>query len=161
MSSAFAIVDGSVGWKRIGQKVTIDSNPFARLKYYLSCVKTCIPGLSDLPEQLTDHTKYRNLSVNEMLAIVALVGVYDIKTMIRAGIFVPDFDSVICKDFSNDFLEITDRRVTAVAVGSVILAGRQVKVSKKMLFTENWVKNNFLTPISEALTKLQVAKALR
>jgi hypothetical protein len=149
------IVHGhQTGIQCTGTRAEVPSDPFARLKYYLNCVKFCIPGLSSLPSCLTDQSDYDDLDLVEKTAVVALAMRFDIKVMMKANLFIPDFDKRICETSSNEFFKITDKKVSAIATSSVIVAGERVQVTKLMLFTESWAKSNFFTPLEAAVREI-------
>jgi hypothetical protein len=133
---AIAVHRHQIGIENTGQTTQVPDDPLARLQYYLSVVKSCIPGLSNLPTYLTNYANYRNLTREQKLLILVLADQLDLQTMVQAHIFIPDFDRDICVNSGNGFFKITDRQVAAIATSSAMMAGQQVAITTIMLFTE-------------------------
>jgi hypothetical protein len=135
--------------------VEISTNPFATLKYYLRCVSCCLPGISDLPDYVTDFSNYRNMDRDEKMTVLALATRFDLKTMVSAEIFILDRDEEICRYWGNEHFQITESRFAGLATSSVVIAGLRVEVTNVMFYTRKWAQRFFTDPLQSARQSLQ------
>jgi hypothetical protein len=144
--------------KKTGQRCQTPNDPIALLQYYMNCLKGCIPSLANrLPSYVTNYANYRNLTRQQKQTVVAYAEEYDIQTMRRAHVFELDANRGVCIDCGNEFVEITDEQVTAIAVRSAAFVQHQVEVKKKMFYTEQWATNNYYDPLRAAPGAIQLA----
>jgi hypothetical protein len=148
-----------VDMKPNGRVVTVPSNDFARLKYYLNCVNNCFndDGEDLIPGNLRDYDRYYSLPEGEKLAILALcAGLLNVKNLIGKVFFLLD---ELEDGYGNRFYEITET-VELVALGIradrvVGIGGSKKEVTTIMLVTEGWIDTNFVNPMKEAAQSLQ------
>jgi hypothetical protein len=90
------------------------------MMYYLNCA-THVTTLA-IQAHLTDYQNWRNLTDTDFLLLGGLAKRLTPSVLTRAGVFILDSDHSLCRPgFSGAFLEITDRRVTALASRDVYL----------------------------------------
>lgn len=54
----------------------------------------------------------------------------------------------------NRFLELSSTQTTFVASSSVLIAGRQRRVTEIMLYKPSWMQDNYLGPIERMASKI-------
>eukprot|EP00276_Gloeochaete_wittrockiana_P012215 CAMPEP_0184373598 /NCGR_PEP_ID=MMETSP1089-20130417/164587_1 /TAXON_ID=38269 ORGANISM="Gloeochaete wittrockiana, Strain SAG46.84" /NCGR_SAMPLE_ID=MMETSP1089 /ASSEMBLY_ACC=CAM_ASM_000445 /LENGTH=366 /DNA_ID=CAMNT_0026716569 /DNA_START=52 /DNA_END=1148 /DNA_ORIENTATION=+ len=156
-------MDVLAGRKRLGVEdvstnVTVSSNCWARLMYYLDSVNSCLNDDGDdlVPRSLRNHEMYYALSEDEKLVILAVcTGPLLISNLVGKILFpAKDLDGN-----SNKFYKITET-TELVALGIradrvVGIGGSKKEVNTIMLMTEGWANKNFFKPLEEAARSLQ------
>ena len=156
-------MDVLAGRKRLGVEdvstnVTVSSNCWARLMYYLDSVNSCLndDGEDLVPRSLRNHEMYYALSEDEKLVILAVcTGPLLISNLVGKILFpARDLDGN-----SNKFYKITET-TELVALGIradrvVGIGGSKKEVNTIMLMTEGWANKNFFKPLEEAARSLQ------
>ena len=140
----------TIGVKAIGRPVSVPNNPKARLMYYLNCM--CIVLSLDQTgyniRRLTQYNNYTSLTEDETAALVLLCTLLDPITLNGVCIFN---DDEACGGSDNKFYEINSRQTTFAAADTVLVGGIRVSVKKVMCFKMNWLKKNYVTPLTQLL----------
>ena len=71
MAAVIGIQRDQTGIKAVGTHVTVSSDPYARLMYYLSCVHSCVPDL-EIPLKYRTYATYYNLNDQERIELTVL-----------------------------------------------------------------------------------------
>ena len=138
-----------VGYKATGRTVTVPSNNFARLMYYLNCVASITDLDKIIPSSLRDYNEYSSLTYSEKKQLVKLCFILTPKFFVQNKVFINDDElHILPENTSNQFYEVNDTRIGVHINSGLTIAGRRVTVSKYMVFERNWIKNNWENPIS-------------
>ena len=128
----------------IGRSVTVPTNDYAKLMYYLSCVFTVIQYEEN--NKLTDYENYYLLNKDEEKALILLALLFEPKLFLEAKIFVYE-PNLIPYGYTNEFYKITDERIGVHVNQEIFIKGRAVRVLKIMACDSNWLLNNYYKPM--------------
>jgi len=143
-----------------GVEVSVPSNSIARLQYYLHSVGTCIPEF-ELKELITNYKSYYTLSEEDKTAVVLFATILSPDEFIGKLIFPVEENSRVLNGRSNEFYKLTETKTLTGVVGDqklegvVVVQGKQVNVSKIMVFSENWIVRNFIEPMKAEAWRIQ------
>lgn len=144
-----------------GTRTTIPNDNIGKLSYYLYCIGACIPGVVD--EQFTDYENYYYFSAETKQAIIILAAILKPSILEGRVIFRASTSDMnaIKPGFSNAFLTLTERtNLTFMDVdesGAMGLNLKNTEVTKKMLYTETWLNNYYITPLQRIEQELNRA----
>ena len=146
-------MQANVGYNRLrikdtSTKVFVPNNDIARLMYYLECVFTVLK--CNKYSEYTDFNNYYSLSNSDINELIKLVKIFDPKIMIGAKVFVLEEDLVM----DNKFIEITDETMNIHLNEEIVIGGIVTKVSQKMLFTSQWILNNYYNPLKRLTQRI-------
>ena len=134
-----------IGIKKIGRKVIVPQNPYAKLMYYLSCVDTLIQY--NFNQRLINYEQYYNLTEKEKQSIKFLAYLLTPNILLKYNIIINKPE--LCGNCSNEFYEITDTKLGFHTNSIISIGGIDVKVRKIMAFQGNWIENNYYRPLTE------------
>jgi len=145
-------IESATMWKEemnieaVGSKVTVPNNPYAKLQYYLSIMKSLVPSF-DLPEELVDYTRYYNLSSDAKKLVLLLSVIFSPDEVLNKLIFVVENGSQLLHGFSNEIYKISNATSFLHVQKDLIIDGKVVEIVKIMVCSENWLKNNWIDPV--------------
>ena len=146
-------MQANVGYNRLRIKDTstralVPNNDIARLMYYLKCVFTVLK--CNKYSEYTNYNNFYSLSNSDINELIQLVNKFDPKIMIGAKIFLLDDDL----DMGNRFIEITDETMNIHANEEIVIGGIVTKISKKMIFTSQWINNHYYNPLKRLTQRI-------
>ncbi|KAK3596246.1 hypothetical protein CHS0354_028417 [Potamilus streckersoni] len=137
-----------LGVREIGVSVDIQSDPRARLMYYLSCMSTVL-DLDDSPNlsRLTNYSNYF-LSEDETFKLVTFCLLLSPELLLNKCIFQ---DDDMCGNSENNFFEISAVQQKLLLTDSLVIGGIQRAVRKIMTFKMTWLERYWREPIKELM----------
>ena len=137
--------------KDVGRRVTVPSDPIAKLMYYFDCVCSCVEPDSDYTiRRLRDYQNYSRLTSEEEAQLIVLCLALSPDNLI-GSIFHPVND---CGSLPNKFVEISAVKTNLVVTESLLIGGQQKKVQKVMFFEKRWMETNFIEPLKAVQRRL-------
>ena len=127
-----------------GNFTTVPNDIIAKLMYYLHCVSSVIEYDDNT---LTDYQNYDNLTLDQLVAVLAFAKIFDPQIFIDAHIFIVD-QKLLPDSSGNQFYKIIDETIGFHVNQEIMIAGRTVKVLKVMACNKNWLLNNYYHPIN-------------
>jgi hypothetical protein len=148
---AAALVHHEVGMKAVGRVTTVGDDAMSKLQYYLGCMHSLLPGLN-IPCALRNYQKTpTTISADEAGAVIALAAMLSPDVLLNNVLFVVPSGHQMLKNKSNEFYELSMATTFAAVADRVVIGGRQVKVAKIMLCTQNWLSSYWATPMQKIL----------
>jgi hypothetical protein len=137
--------------KDTGIKGTIADCPFARLKYYLSCVD----GVLDVSEKAKIPMKFKTgfdkvcmLTTSESDELIRLARRWHPDIMVKRGAFGLDNERKFCIKSSNNFTEMTLKEMKVDPANQIFT--ETTRTLTVMHFTSIWARSNFHNPCEQA-----------
>ena len=125
-----------VGVEITGSRTSVPSDPTSRLQYYLSCIVSLLPGL-DIPSRLYDYQS-AVLNSNEQDVLLQITDALSPSHLDGKIIF--ENNDLEC---GNEFVKLSLNRTSITAVRSIVIAGKQERVTEIMMYTRNWMSRNY------------------
>jgi len=147
---AFMVAEkNDVAIEDVGVSCTVPNNNIAKLMYYLSSLSSCLEGF--IPTQYTDYSNFDGLSNAEKKEVVTLAALLSPDILLDKVIFGVDANNPILNGSANTFLKITNAQTVMAAATNlretIIIGEKNVNVGKILIFTQNWIKKNYLDPL--------------
>lgn len=141
-----------VGLKQTGTSASVPDSPTARLMYYLDCICSVLKLDDDEDiSRLRNYNQYSYLSNPDKNLLIHMCYLLSPDTLLDKCIFQCDS---LCGDSTNEFYDLETLRNTLVVAGSVMIGGRQKRVTKIMTFKMSWLRRYWEQPMKE-LTERQ------
>lgn len=130
--------------------VTVPNSSTAKLMYYLDCI--CAVLKYDDEPIINRLRQYQNyfLSRQERDLLIQLCIVLKPDVLLNKCIFQED---ALCGDSMNKFYELEQVRNSLLIAGSVMIGGRNRRVTKIMTFKMSWLLGNWQEPIQDLLER--------
>jgi hypothetical protein len=144
--------------KDIGRSVTVPNDSRAKLMYYLSCICSIL----DLDEnsELQRFRRFQNYSSiysredkQRLLACCALL-----RPDLLEGKCIIHHEGL---ESSNEFIEVSKVNKTFAFTSNIIIGGQRKQVTKIMLYKMQWLRNNYLNPLSTLAEELEDSNPAR
>lgn len=132
------------GFKETSVSATIPNNDVARLMYYFNAVCYCIDYNDSDVRRYRNFQNWSSLSYNEIRVLLALCLTISPDVLDNKVFFNSDS---LCGNHPNNFFEVSQVSHQLMAVQSIIIAGRQCRVSKIMTYKMSWMHEYYLNPI--------------
>lgn len=128
-----------------GSNATVPKDGICRLSYYLNCVDSCINMITNPRLTHYQNANYQPRHVKDSIIVLACA-VLDAETLLRSQILIIDDDhKFLPRDSANIFAELhTVSKVFGVVASQALVGGQNVKLSKIMLCTTDWLDKYFL-----------------
>ena len=142
-------------------RVFVPDDDVARLMYYLSCVDYVI-NYQEI-DRLSDYKNYASLTYEELVALFKLVIIFDPKYFIEKGVFIIN-QNLLPIGSSNQFYQITNKRIGIHINSEMLIGGRSVKVLRVMVCNKNWLIRYYFNPwknIFEAADRMERYKRVQ
>ena len=135
----------SLGIQRTGNSCQVPENKLAKLMHYLECAFSTldIRYYSDY----TDYYNYRNLTRIQEQYVLSLARTYNPTFMLDNQLFIIR-PNLVDYGFSNQFYQITDKRIGIRANSQVFIGGKSVTVVKVMVCKNTWLQQFYYEPLS-------------
>lgn len=126
------------------------TTPLRKLMYYLDCI--CAVLKYDDEPIINRLRRYQNyfLSRQERDLLIQLCIVLKPDVLLNKCIFQED---ALCGDSMNKFYELEQVRNSLLIAGSVMIGGRNRRVTKIMTFKMSWLLGNWQEPIQDLLER--------
>lgn len=135
----------SVKLKHVGPTISVPDCDVAHLMYYLNCVVTAVHGLQ-IPFKFRNYIHWKCIDNDELWQIVLLAQNLNPETLNRVGVFI-EVGEFQPTDKHNVFVEIDNSLFMALAPKNFCLGGVEVTRVQSMLYTEQWIIENFERPM--------------
>ena len=134
-----------LGIQRTGNSCQVPENKLAKLMYYLDCAFSTldIRCYSDY----TDYYNYRNLTRIQEQYVLSLARTYNPTFMLDNQLFIIR-PNLVDYGFSNQFYQITDKRIGIRANSQVFIGGKSVTAVKVMACKDTWLQKFYYDPLS-------------
>lgn len=128
--------------------VTVPSNSYAKLMYYLSCIESCTS--LDFGS-LSDYRNYYKYGSDVKSAVVELCQILTPELLEECGIFF------YCSnlDSGNKFIELKYEGVAAAANREISIGAYRCVVTSKMLYKYDWELRNYKNPLNDVTSSYQ------
>ena len=135
----------SLGIQRTGNSCQVPENKLAKLMYYLDCAFSTldIRCYSDY----TDYYNYRQLTRIQEQYVLSLARTYNPTFMLDNQLFIIR-PNLVDYGFSNQFYQITDKRIGIRANSQVFIGGKSVTAVKVMACKDTWLQKFYYDPLS-------------
>lgn len=114
-----------------GSATQIPQNNYAKLMYYLSCVRYCLGNTSRVPLDYTKYNNYRYLDADDKAAILLLCSLFSIDVLEDKCFFTVAQNHKALKGTMCRFYEVTETTrtlgVLATACEAILVDGKEVK----------------------------------
>jgi hypothetical protein len=137
-----ALIGGrNIQIEKTGVKCTTPDVGIAKLMWHLKNVACCLghPGL--WPTAYENYDNWNSIRKDDARKIIQLAKVFSPNNCIALGFMICSDE--ICGGFSNDFLKITDRRVTVAVTKAITIGGVNTKVSTIMAMTNRYRNESY------------------
>jgi len=132
--------------------VTVPNNDVARLMYYLNCVCAAIDCNRDPDiQRFTNYRNWASLSIADKNALIVLCYTFSPDVFSNRVFFHSD---ELCGDSSNKFYRINQVRHQLLAAESIVIAGQVREVNQIMVYTMQWMRNNYFDPMKRLVSQL-------
>jgi len=133
----------------------IPLDDIARLMYYLHGVDYCLEFVDSV---YTNFDNYNSLSNIQKQTVVALAVLLSPDLLVNKVMFITN-DPVLLNGKASRYLEITQARNILAgafdAVDSIVIEGRTINITKIMLCSENWLRDNYFTRLRNQAWRLE------
>ena len=132
-----------------GQDATVPDNAIAKLMYYLNSVAFCVAELYiTIPKKLRDYENYSLISDQDRVEVLWWAQRLHPENLKFVGAFVDDH--TLCEEgYSNEFYKRQEWTVVPVPRFG------QFHIMRVMAFTEQWLTENYKTPMKTINGKLR------
>jgi Zinc finger, ZZ type len=152
-----AIFQQETGYEDVGTTCTVPNNDIARVMYYLHCV-TVGCDMDVLQDDLVDYKHYYRLSKSRADGVFLAAYTYSPDELIGKTLF-RDGTNEFTENKSNAFLKVTEATSILAVQESVLVAGKQTKVAKVMVYTDEWLKTYYIDPMERNVDRIQRASS--
>ena len=136
----------SLDVKLTGKSVYVPDNHLARLMYYLSCVAVVLEV--DKNNKLLEYQNYYLLTEKEEELVVVFALLFSPKTLKEKFLFLVG-DKFVPAGTDNEFFEIKQETIGAHFNQEIMIAGKSVKLKKKMACNDRWLNCFYFKPMYE------------
>jgi hypothetical protein len=159
----FAVAeDLEISFREDGQTTEVPNDDFAKLSYYLSCISSCLPDV--IEDDLTRYQNYRYMSDQtkaKVLVTACLLTPTLLEGKAMKKVSIAEM-SRLSPGFSNQFFRLTERRNLGM-VGidddvAIMVESKRVRVTKIMIYNQNWVNKYYNEPIIRIAEAVDNAK---
>jgi hypothetical protein len=146
-----------VGLKDISTRATVPNDPKAKLMYYLNCMCTVLKlDDDDDINRLRRYNNYYTLNRTDTSVLLHLCILLKPDVLLNKCIFQNDR---LCGDMGNKFYDLETVRNSLLVAGSVMIGGRQKRVTKIMTFKMTWLRANWVNPMQVLLQRQRQERA--
>lgn len=146
--------------RAVGTEVTVPNYDVCRLSYYLNCC-TLGCGVDIIVDDLVDFRNAHTLPQHRQDAIYELAtDEFKISEVLDKTIFL-DEEGDLCEDRDNEFLELKQVTNILAISSSATLGGKQVQVTKVMVFRPRWLKRNYYEPLNRRQGRTAISKSVQ
>lgn len=143
--------ENTLGIEKVGVTVSIPSNIYSKLKYYLKCV-ACTLNIGEELAEFIDYANPKNnsLTLAQKKALVTL-----------CALFSPDELAGKCwfnkedLDSSNEFFKLSHVENTLAVSENIFIGAQSRRVLQVMFFKMAWIQNFYIGPMKLAIDDIK------
>ena len=134
MAEATAVIGSTeISGSEFGHSIVVPTNAKSKLMYYLSCINTLMKKKGERTEpamrKLCDYGKHHLLTEEETDKLVLICFMLSPDVLLNKCVFI---DNELCKDYDNNFFELSAVRNRFVVTRNLMIGGEQKTVHRIM-----------------------------